>query len=80
MARGLKLDFGSSDCKCTSYVAKTKVLISCMVTTQLICIFVFTYTKGRFSHDVALKFLNRPSIYIQSVQSSNIDIVENIVM
>ena len=28
---------------------KTKVLISCVVTTQLICAFVFTYAKSRFS-------------------------------
>ena len=35
----------------TIYVAKIKVLISCMVTAQLICTFVFTYAKSRFSHD-----------------------------
>ena len=38
---------------CTTYVAKTKALISCAVTAQLICAFVFTYAKGRFSHDTA---------------------------
>ena len=38
---------------CTIYVSKTKVLISCMVTTQLICTFVFTHAKSRFSHDAA---------------------------
>ena len=38
---------------CTSYVAKTKALISLAVTAQLICAFVFTYAKIRFSHDVA---------------------------
>ena len=32
---------------------KTKVLISCMVTMQLVCTFVFTYAKSRFSHDAA---------------------------
>ena len=32
-------------------VAKTKVLIGCAVTTQLISAFVFTYAKIRFSHD-----------------------------
>ena len=31
-------------------VAKTKVLISCAVTGQLICSFVFTFAKIRFSH------------------------------
>ena len=32
-------------------VAKTKALISCAVTAQLICAFVFA--KTRFSHDAA---------------------------
>ena len=35
------------------YGAKTKALISCAVTVQLICVFVFAYAKSRFSHDVA---------------------------
>ena len=30
-----------------------KALISCAVTAQLICIFVFAYAKSRFSHDAA---------------------------
>ena len=34
------------------YVVKTKVLIRCLVTVQLTCTFVFTYSN-RFSHDVA---------------------------
>ena len=37
----------------TIYVANTKVLISCMVTAQLFCAFVFAYAKSRFSHDAA---------------------------
>ena len=32
---------------------KSKALISCTVTAKLICTFVFTYTKSRFSHYVA---------------------------
>ena len=32
---------------------KSKVLISCAVTAQLICVFVFAYAKSRFSHDAA---------------------------
>ena len=32
---------------------KTKVLISCEVSAQLICAFVFAYSKIRFSHDAA---------------------------
>ena len=35
----------------TIYVAKTKALISCTVTVQLICVSVFAYAKSRFSHD-----------------------------
>ena len=35
------------------YVAKTKVLISCAVTAQLICTFVFVYAKTRFKHETA---------------------------
>ena len=35
------------------YVAKTKTLISCAVTAQLICVFVFAYAQIRFSHDAA---------------------------
>ena len=35
------------------YVAKTKVLISFVVTAKLICVFVFAYAKRWFSHDTA---------------------------
>ena len=38
---------------CAIYLAKTKVLISCMGTAQLICAFVFANAKSRFSHDMA---------------------------
>ena len=31
------------------YVVKTKALISCSVTAQLICAFVFAYSKNRLS-------------------------------
>ena len=37
----------------TICVAKTKVLISCAVTAQLICTFVFASGKFLFSHDAA---------------------------
>ena len=30
---------------CTILIAKTKALISCAVTAQLICVFVFAYAK-----------------------------------
>ena len=38
---------------CTIRVAKTKALISFVVTMKLICAFVFAYAKRRFSHDGA---------------------------
>ena len=38
---------------CTIYTAKTKVLISCTLTAQLICVFVLVYAKNSFSHDAA---------------------------
>ena len=39
---------------CTIRVAKTKVMVRCAVTAQLIFAFVFAYyAKIRFSHDVA---------------------------
>ena len=38
---------------CTIHVAKTKVLISFTVIVKLICFFVLTYAKSRFSHDEA---------------------------
>ena len=37
---------------CTSsHTAKTKALISCAVTAQLICVFVFAYAKSLFAHE-----------------------------
>ena len=35
---------------CTIRVAKTKKLVSFVVTAKLICVFVFAYAKIRFSH------------------------------
>ena len=34
-------------------MAKTMALISCTVTAQMICAFVFAYAKSRLSHEVA---------------------------
>ena len=45
------LDLGSRGI--VLFVTKSKVLISCTVTVQLICIFGFAYAKSRFSHDTA---------------------------
>ena len=39
------------------HVGKTKALISCAVTAQLICVFVFASAKSRFSHNEAQMFL-----------------------
>ena len=38
---------------CSIHVAKTKALISFADTAKLICIFVFAYSIGRFSHNEA---------------------------
>ena len=38
---------------CTSCVAKTKALISFVVTAKLICLLVFAYAKTQFSHNEA---------------------------
>ena len=43
----------------TSYVAKTKALISFAVTAKLICVFVFTYAESQFSHDEAYMWMTR---------------------
>ena len=52
----------------TMYVAKSKTVISCVVTAQLICVFVFTYVKSRFSHDTAqmtpVIFIVKREIYL----------------
>ena len=38
---------------CTTYVAKMKRLMSCVITAQLIFAFAFAYAKHRFSYDAA---------------------------
>ena len=49
MAKGLKFQIKQEE---GSYcVVKTKALISCTVTAQLICVFVFAYAKSRFSYE-----------------------------
>ena len=48
------------------YVVKTKVLISSVVTMQLICSLVFAYAKSRFSHAKA------HFIYRLLIQASNL--------
>ena len=57
------------------YVVKTKALISCEITTQLICTFVVAYERSRFSYDAGkcnipfYLFFNDPSF--DSKQSKN---------
>ena len=52
---GFRLDFYVVRKKkdCTIHVAKTKMLISCLVTAQLICVFDFANEKSRFPQVVA---------------------------
>ena len=50
---------------CTLYVVKTKALISCALVAQLICVFVFTYAKSRFSHEVAHITLGSPCCILE---------------
>ena len=59
MARGLKFWIYIEESR-TIHVAKTKAPISCAVTAQLICVFVFAYAKSRFSHDAAIYGNDRP--------------------
>ena len=50
---GQRLEISDLGCRgivLSIYVAKTKVLISCVVTAQFICTFVFAYVESRFSH------------------------------
>ena len=50
IARDLKLRTWRG---CTIFVAKAKALISSVVTSQLICAYVFAYVKSRLSYDAA---------------------------
>ena len=55
-------------------VAKAKALISCAVTAQLICVFVFAYAKKkRFSHNEA-QFMFCVCIYIERIFSFRINL------
>ena len=53
------------------YVAKTKVLISCAVTMQLICAFVFAYAKSMFSPDAA-HLIGTPWTFHLTLRSVNL--------
>ena len=47
--------------------SKIKALISCAATAQLICAFVFAYSKSRFSHDVISKTATTFTKYLSLV-------------
>ena len=53
MPGGLKFQILIEDWDCIIHETKTKVLISCAVTVQLICVFVFAYAKSWVSHNEA---------------------------
>ena len=55
---------------------KTKALISCAVTMQLICTFVCAYAKSRFSHDMAqiVKEMRKPALNLCESQFHKGDI------
>ena len=46
-------------------LAKTKVMISCVVIAQLICAFNFAYAKGRFAHDKAHFYGNYSQTFVK---------------
>ena len=48
--------------KCTIRVAKTKTLISFVITAKLICVFVFAYADCWFSHEAALLMIESNSV------------------
>ena len=51
----------------TIRVAKTKALISFVVTAKLICVFFFAFAKIRFSHNEAQKFGSRGLSYMEAL-------------
>ena len=76
MARGLKFRIKVVDSRdCTIRMAKTKELISFVVTPKLICIFVFAYAKSRFSHNEAQLKLSdlETRVAIQKINNQGAD-------
>ena len=53
-------DLESRGIALSTYVGKTKALITFVVTAQLICAFVFAYAKSRFSHEASQMYLKDP--------------------
>ena len=60
--------------ECTIRIAKTKALISCAVTAQLICVFVFAYAKAGFlitrliDFCIQIIFMNRTVSFNMSIR------------
>ena len=55
------------------YVAKTKALISCAVTTQLVCAFVFVYSKKGFLMTRLKFFAKFPETTVSAGKSITLD-------
>ena len=53
LKKAISLDFESVDKYYTVHLVQAKALISCAVTAQLICAFVFAYTEVWFYHEMA---------------------------
>ena len=58
---------------CSIRVAKTKALISFAVTAKLICVFVFAYTKLRFSHNEAHILMS----YIRFSSANEVNVLQD---
>ena len=50
---------------------KTKALISFAVTAKVICVFVFTYAKSRFSHNEAHLMITVRRIFLSVLQTKH---------
>ena len=50
-------------------------LISCAVTAQLICVFVFAYAQIRVSHEVAHIIVQVMDDFVQSTEGTNVSII-----
>ena len=77
MARGLNFGFRKKR-DCTICIVKTKALISCAVIVQLICAFVFTYAKSRFSHDAAQMLQDGSLVWLFRDAIKNLSILTQI--
>ena len=60
-----------------SVMAKTNALISCAVTAQLICAFIFAYGKSRFSHDAA-HIMIQVNLHNDSSKAVSLTLVQDI--